>query len=296
MFIIITLSYSKPNSLQNVISRVTVFLTNDIKILTNDLKQDDKKIFNETIHLKQEGDMLDVLEKNLPIYGKHLKRLDTKYNLKFNLLSNESQNFEYKWQLEAQNYNKFKIKTINNYKNFFKNNTKNIENFCQLKGNVITYDRIPNDQKKYVAHDIRKYYDELNNEERVILYEIVMTHNGNDEEAVKIINKKSPSLGVKTDKFYEKFNEKINLLSNETRTFLKHIRYEAGLLIPHNKESLNEEKINEFIKYFVNEYNKLSLKEKEELQKDFPALDIIAKKQNLEDVINVFKNEKRTFV
>uniref|UniRef100_A0A0K0DWM3 Fatty-acid and retinol-binding protein 1 n=1 Tax=Strongyloides stercoralis TaxID=6248 RepID=A0A0K0DWM3_STRER len=93
MFIIITLSYSKPNSLQNVISRVTVFLTNDIKILTNDLKQDDKKIFNETIHLKQEGDMLDVLEKNLPIYGKHLKRLDTKYNLKFNLLSNESQNF-----------------------------------------------------------------------------------------------------------------------------------------------------------------------------------------------------------
>uniref|UniRef100_A0A0K0DWM4 Fatty-acid and retinol-binding protein 1 n=1 Tax=Strongyloides stercoralis TaxID=6248 RepID=A0A0K0DWM4_STRER len=168
--------------------------------------------------------------------------------------------------------------------------------FCQLKGNVITYDRIPNDQKKYVAHDIRKYYDELNNEERVILYEIVMTHNGNDEEAVKIINKKSPSLGVKTDKFYEKFNEKINLLSNETRTFLKHIRYEAGLLIPHNKESLNEEKINEFIKYFVNEYNKLSLKEKEELQKDFPALDIIAKKQNLEDVINVFKNEKRTFV
>lgn len=68
-------------------------MTNDTKILTNDLKKDDKTIFDKTIHLTTEGDMLDVLEKNLPVYGRHLKKLETKYNLKFNLLSNESQNF-----------------------------------------------------------------------------------------------------------------------------------------------------------------------------------------------------------
>uniref|UniRef100_A0A0K0FTP0 DUF2059 domain-containing protein n=1 Tax=Strongyloides venezuelensis TaxID=75913 RepID=A0A0K0FTP0_STRVS len=86
-------TYSEQNSLQNVISRVTVFLTDDSKMLTNNLKKDDKKIINDTMNSKVEGDLLNILEKKLPIYGKHLKKLDTKYNLKYNLLSQESKNF-----------------------------------------------------------------------------------------------------------------------------------------------------------------------------------------------------------
>ncbi|CEF70274.1 Nematode fatty acid retinoid binding family-containing protein [Strongyloides ratti] len=163
-----------------------------------------------------------------------------------------------------------------------------IISFYHTKGNVIIYDKIPNDHKRYVVDDVRKYYDELSDKERVILYELVMTHNGSDEDAVRLMHEKSPSLGIKTAKFYEKFNQKINLLSNETRTFLNHIRYEAGLLLPNKEDSLNEEKIEKFINYFVKEYSKLSLNGKEELKKDFPALDVIAKKHNPKDITNVF--------
>uniref|UniRef100_A0A0N5BDM6 Fatty-acid and retinol-binding protein 1 n=1 Tax=Strongyloides papillosus TaxID=174720 RepID=A0A0N5BDM6_STREA len=160
--------------------------------------------------------------------------------------------------------------------------------FYKAKGNIITYDRISDYHRRYLPAYVREFYDELNDRERVILYEIVKTHNGSDDDAVKLIYERFPSFGIKIDKFYKTLNEKINKLSNETKSFLNHIKYEAGLLIPNKNDSLNVEKINEFIKYFVRKYNELSQQGKEELKKDFPALDVIAKKHSTLDVVKMF--------
>uniref|UniRef100_A0A0N4ZW24 Fatty-acid and retinol-binding protein 1 n=1 Tax=Parastrongyloides trichosuri TaxID=131310 RepID=A0A0N4ZW24_PARTI len=84
---------SKPNSLQEVLSRITVFMTNDTNLLINDLKKEDEKILSESLHSNNKNDPLDSIEKMIPKYGRHIKKLDTKYNLKFNLLSHESQQF-----------------------------------------------------------------------------------------------------------------------------------------------------------------------------------------------------------
>uniref|UniRef100_A0A0K0FTN9 Fatty-acid and retinol-binding protein 1 n=1 Tax=Strongyloides venezuelensis TaxID=75913 RepID=A0A0K0FTN9_STRVS len=160
--------------------------------------------------------------------------------------------------------------------------------FFKAKGNNIIYNRILDYDKQFLPDDVRAFYDELNDQERVILYEIVKTHDGSDGDAVKMIYERFPSFSFKIEKLNKKLDEKINKLSNETKFFLNHIKYEAGLLIPNKDNSFNEEKINEFIKYFVQKYNKLSQQGKEELKKDFPALDVIAKKHNILDVFRMF--------
>uniref|UniRef100_A0A0N4ZW25 Fatty-acid and retinol-binding protein 1 n=1 Tax=Parastrongyloides trichosuri TaxID=131310 RepID=A0A0N4ZW25_PARTI len=158
----------------------------------------------------------------------------------------------------------------------------------KLEGNVISYDHVSNDEKKYIPTDIRTFYDQLNNEERFILYNIVKTHRGNDNEAIKKIKEQSPSLSIKVKDFYSNFNNKVNSLSKEARMFFNLIKQKAGLLMSYDGDSLNLEKIEQFMVYFVGKYNQLTERTKNELNQNFPSFQFIADKHSRQEAIEMF--------
>uniref|UniRef100_A0A0N5BDM7 DUF148 domain-containing protein n=1 Tax=Strongyloides papillosus TaxID=174720 RepID=A0A0N5BDM7_STREA len=163
--------------------------------------------------------------------------------------------------------------------------------FVTISGKAI----ITNTDGEIVAgilpEEILQFAKDMSPEDIKILTDMAsMKHQfGSQNELIEAIKEKSPELAVKMEKLIDGIMHKYNVLSEESKNFIKEL---GGKLNNFNtlKEKVNKiEELKVFASSFLPAYGKLSDNAKEELKQIFPMFDFLS--MTLPKIVDVDSNE-----
>ncbi|KAI1721112.1 nematode fatty acid retinoid binding protein (Gp-FAR-1) domain-containing protein [Ditylenchus destructor] len=135
-------------------------------------------------------------------------------------------------------------------------------------------DKIPDQFKDIVPDEVKTFYSELTEEDKVILKELAGKHATfeNEDQALEALKEKSPKLYEKAKALHTMVKEKIDSLKAEAKTFVTGVVEKLRSLKPKGDEKPNLNKLRDEASAIIEQYKALSEEAKEDLKATFPKI------------------------
>ncbi|KAI6239084.1 Fatty-acid and retinol-binding protein [Aphelenchoides fujianensis] len=146
----------------------------------------------------------------------------------------------------------------------------------------LNFQQVPEQLKEVVPEEVKKFYADLTEEDKVILKDIAANHASyeNEDQALEALKAKSEKLYTKAVELRTLLKTKIDSLKPDAKAFVEGIIEKLRALKPKGEEKPDLKKIRELASQTIETYKALAEESKQNLQETFPQ------------ITNVIKNEK----
>jgi len=141
-------------------------------------------------------------------------------------------------------------------------------------GMLFNFDKIPDQYQEFVPEEVRKFFNNLTDEDKAILKELAGKHAEfeTEEQVLDAVKAKSPSLYEKVHALRTLVQTKIDSLQPDAKAFVTGLIEKIRALKPKGDEKPNLSKLREAANQVIEQYNALSEESKTNLKNTFPQI------------------------
>jgi hypothetical protein len=148
----------------------------------------------------------------------------------------------------------------------------------------LSFNQVPEQFKEFVPEEVKKFYEELTDEDRVVIKEIAANHASyeTEEQALEALKTKSAKLHEKAVALRKLVKDKIDSLKPEAKTFIESMIEKLKSLRPKGEEKPNLEKLRAAANELIEKYKALSQEAKDNLKTTFPKTHAIVENEKFQ--------------
>jgi len=139
---------------------------------------------------------------------------------------------------------------------------------------LFNFDKIPEQYQEFVPEEVKKFFNNLTDEDKAILKELAGKHSEfeTEDQVLDAVKAKSPSLHEKVNALRTLVKNKIDSLQADAKTFVTGLIEKIRALKPKGDEKPNLNKLREAANQVIEQFNALSEEAKTNLKNTFPQI------------------------